>query len=148
MIVLDPDPEKLLLSITEKGYGKRTRSNEYRNQNRGGKGVIDIQTGERNGGVVGMIQVYDYDRIMLITNGGQVIKIPVNNIRECHRNTKGVRLMRVEEPDKIVSITRVVDTDDDDSLEEESVSMEQTTDENTPKSEETAPVSPEEDNKS
>jgi DNA gyrase subunit A len=118
LIVLDPDPEKLLLTITEKGYGKRTQSHEYRSQNRGGMGIIDIQTGDRNGMVVGMTQVYDDDRIMLITNGGQVIKIPVSNIRECHRNTKGVRLMRVEDPDRIVSIVRVVEADEEIEPEE------------------------------
>lgn len=133
LIVLDQDPEKLLLSITEKGYGKRTRSEEYRSQNRGGRGVIDIQTGERNGGVVGMIQVYDDDRIMLITTSGQVIKIPVHNIRECHRNTKGVRLMRVDDQDKIVSITRVIDSDEDDS----SVDSENSSEEEADNSEET-----------
>ena len=85
-------------------------------------GIIDIQTGERNGKAVGVLQVEQSDRVMLITNAGQVIKIPVANIRECHRNTKGVRCMRVDDNDWIVSMVKVQedDTPDDDLNETES----------------------------
>ena len=113
MIVLEEDPELLLLTVTENGYGKRTELGEYRAQNRGGKGIIDIVAGERNGHVVGAMQVRDEDRVMLITDTGRVIKIPVGGIRIVSRNTKGVTLMRVDDDERIVSIARVVDSDDD-----------------------------------
>ena len=86
---------------------KRTSIDEYRIQGRGGMGIIDIQTGDRNGSAIGVIQVTNEDRVMLITNAGQVIKIPVANIRECHRNTKGVRCMKVDDKDWIVSMVKV-----------------------------------------
>ena len=112
MRVVNEDPELLLLTITENGYGKRTRLEEYRQQNRGGQGIIDIVTGERNGRVVGAAQVSDNDRIMLITDTGRVIKIPVTNIRIQGRNTKGVTLMRVDDDERIVSVARVMESDD------------------------------------
>ena len=93
--VVDPD-EQLLLTVTERGYGKRTDLSAYRVQNRAGMGIRDIQTGERNGRVVGSLLVKDDDRIMLMTNLGQVIKIPVTNIRTLSRRTKGVRLMKID----------------------------------------------------
>jgi len=105
--VVNEDPDMLLLTVTENGYGKRTALGNYRQQNRGGQGVIDIHTGTRNGQVVGAVQVRDDDRLMLITNNGRVIKIPVFNIRVLGRNTKGVTLMRVDDDERIVSIARV-----------------------------------------
>ena len=114
MIVLDPDEQRKLLTISEKGYGKRTALGEYRLQKRGGFGIFDIKTGERNGLSVGTILVDDEDKIMLLTNKGQLIKIPVKNIRETGRNTKGVRLMNVSDGELIVSVTRVIDSEDDD----------------------------------
>lgn len=118
--VLDDDDSLLLLTLTENGYGKRTVLDEYRLQGRGGQGIINIKTGERNGAVVGSMQVQDEDRIMLITDTGRVIKIPVTNIRVTGRNTMGVTLMRVEDGERIVSIARVVEDDDgeDGSAEE------------------------------
>jgi DNA gyrase subunit A len=113
MIVLNPDEERKLLTISEKGYGKRTALSEYRLQKRGGFGIFDIKTGERNGLSVGTILVDDEDKIMLLTNKGQLIKIPVKNIRETGRNTKGVKLMDVSKNELIVSVTRVIDNDED-----------------------------------
>jgi DNA gyrase subunit A len=112
MRVVNEDPDLLLLTITENGYGKRTRLDKYRQQNRGGQGIIDIVTGERNGRVVGAAQVSDNDRIMLITDTGRVIKIPVTNIRVLGRNTKGVTLMRVDDDERIVSVARVMESED------------------------------------
>ncbi|MEL6341753.1 MAG: DNA gyrase subunit A [Myxococcota bacterium] len=110
--VLIDDADRLLLMVTENGYGKRTAVDEYRQQNRGGQGIIAIQTGDRNGLAVGALQVHDDDRIMLITDTGRVIKIPVRNIRVLSRNTKGVTLMRVDDNERIVSIARVPDAED------------------------------------
>ncbi|MDG1483604.1 MAG: DNA gyrase subunit A [Myxococcota bacterium] len=111
MRVVNEDPDLLLLTITENGYGKRTRLEEYRQQNRGGQGIIDIVTGERNGRVAGAAQVADGDRIMMITDTGRVIKTPVTTIRIQGRNTKGVTLMRVEGDERIVSVARVVESE-------------------------------------
>ncbi|MFT5582871.1 MAG: DNA gyrase subunit A [Cognaticolwellia sp.] len=110
--VLEADDTLLLLTLTENGYGKRTVLGEYRLQGRGGQGIINIKTGERNGAVVGSMQVQDEDRIMLITDTGRVIKIPVTNIRVTGRNTMGVTLMRVEDGERIVSIARVVEDEE------------------------------------
>ena len=114
----DQMEDKRLLTVTENGYGKRSNLSEYRRQNRGGQGVMDIHTGERNGDVAGTLIVEDEDRIMLISENGIIIKIPVKNIRDQGRNTKGVRLMRIPEDDRIVSIVKVIEEDD---LEEEDV---------------------------
>jgi DNA gyrase subunit A len=113
MLVLEDDPDLRLLTVTANGYGKRTPLDRYRVQGRGGKGVIDIVTGERNGQVAGAVPVTSDDRIMLITDTGRVIKMRVNDIRETDRNTKGVTLMRVEDDERVVGVTRVVETEDD-----------------------------------
>ncbi len=107
MRILDADSDRLLLTVSEKGYGKRTDLSEYRLQGRGGSGIINMVVDERNGCVVGSVQVAESDRIMLITDTGRVIKIPVENIRVSGRSTKGVTLMRVEEGERIVSLTRI-----------------------------------------
>jgi DNA gyrase subunit A len=111
--VLESDPSMLLLTVTERGYGKRTELGEYRVQGRGGQGVRNMIVDERNGSVVGSTQVSADDRIMLITNNGRVIKCPVAGIREVGRVTKGVTLMRVEEGERVVSVTRVVEADEE-----------------------------------
>ena len=96
-----------LLAITENGFGKRTGFDEYRSQSRGGKGIITIKTTERNGMVVGAHMVHDQDAIMLITSGGQMIRMPVSDLRTISRNTQGVRLINLSEGDKLVAATPV-----------------------------------------
>ena len=119
MEILEKDDEKLLLTVTEKGYGKRTSLTEYRLQNRGGKGIINIRTGDRNGHVVGSVQVADDDKVMLITNTGRIIKTRVHEVRETGRAALGVTLMRVSGDEAIVGVTRVVEDDEEEaSLEE------------------------------
>jgi DNA gyrase subunit A len=111
--MLEDDTGMLLLTVTENGYGKRTAIDKYRIQGRGGQGVINMVVDERNGQVVGSVQVHDTDLIMMMTNTGRVIKIPVINIRETQsRAAKGVRLMRVEKDERIVSVTRVVEPEE------------------------------------
>ncbi len=87
------EPGTTILTVTENGYGKRTEEAEYRIQGRGGKGIIDIKTTERNGNVVGLAQVKDRDEVMLVTNGGMLIRIKVHDISVIGRNTQGVRLI-------------------------------------------------------
>jgi len=108
-----------LLTITEKGFGKRTPLKEYRQQKRGGSGVIDINTGPRNGAIVGSLLVEESDQVMLITEKGVIIKIRVDKIRDQSRNTKGVTVMRVPEDDRIVSIAKVLEDEDTEASTEE-----------------------------
>jgi DNA gyrase subunit A len=115
--MLESDESMLLLTVTSNGYGKRTAIDKYRVQGRGGQGVINMVVDERNGHVVGSVQVHDTDLIMMMTNTGRVIKIPVINIRETQsRAAKGVRLMRIDSDESIVSVARVVEPDDEDEL--------------------------------
>ncbi len=110
--------EQFVLTVTEHGYGKRTSSYEYRTSGRGGKGIIAIQTTDRNGTVVASFAVEDTDQIMLVTNGGQLIRTPVNDIRVAGRNTQGVTIFRTREEEKVVSVGRVEDVDEDEDGDE------------------------------
>jgi len=96
-----------LLTVTENGYGKRTTIDEYRRTHRGGKGIIDIKTTERNGKVVAMLQVTDADEVMIITNKGMIIRTRVAEVSLIGRNTQGVRLIDLrQEGEKVVGATR------------------------------------------
>lgn len=108
------DMAKTLLTVTDKGMGKRTVEAEYRLQSRGGKGIITIKTSKENGNVVGVLKVGAEDEAMLITSNGQAIRIPVSGISVIGRNTKGVRLFRVAEGEFVVSITKIMDPEQDD----------------------------------
>ncbi|MCB9794762.1 MAG: DNA gyrase subunit A [Alphaproteobacteria bacterium] len=118
MEVLAADDSQEVMAITVNGFGKRTPLDEYRLQSRGGKGIINIQTDERNGEVAGTLQVHGDDKVMLITDTGRVIKFSVDQIRSQGRNTKGVTLMRVGEDEQIVSVARVVEDDADEELDQ------------------------------
>jgi len=96
-----------ILTVTENGYGQRTEVNDYRDCNRGGQGVIAIQTTERNGKVVGSVPVENDSEILLVTNGGTLVRIPVAEINVIGRNTQGVRLINVQEGEKVVSVEGV-----------------------------------------
>ena len=98
-----------LLTVTEKGLGKRTNIEEYPVHGRGGRGVISIRVVEKGGNAVGLIRVTDEDEIVLITNGGKVIRMPARNISVLGRNTQGVKLMDLDPEDRIVSMGRVVE---------------------------------------
>ena len=112
--VLACNEDACVLTATERGYGKRTPISEYRRQKRAGLGLIDIKAGSRNGHVVGAIQVTDGDRVMLVTDTGRAIQIPADGISVVGRNTMGVRLMRIEEDESVVSIARLVEAEDED----------------------------------
>jgi DNA gyrase subunit A len=103
--VADLIPEKgsLILSVTENGYGKRTPADEYRLTNRGGKGVINVKTTERNGKVVGISQVTEKSEVMLISQYGKIIRIESKFIRESGRSAQGVRLLNVEPGDRVAA---------------------------------------------
>ena len=105
MVVASDD--KTLLTVTENGYGKRTHIAEYRLINRGGLGVINIQCSERNGKVVAVCPVTDNDDIIFISKNGIIIRVPASDISVIGRNTQGVRLMKLEPNDKVVSAVKV-----------------------------------------
>jgi DNA gyrase subunit A len=102
------DADATLLVAGENGIGKRTAFEEYRVQSRGGKGIITMKTGDKTGNVVGALTVRDSDEIMLITNGGQMVRTGVKAIREAGRNTMGVKLVNLAEGDKLQAIAPVV----------------------------------------
>ncbi len=110
-----------VLTATENGYGKRTPAADYPAHGRGGQGVISIQGSERNGEVVGAVLVQEEDEIMLITNGGTLVRTRVNEVSSMSRNTQGVRLIALHNGEKLVGLECVVDVQEDDqeSLPEE-----------------------------
>ncbi|HWP35232.1 MAG TPA: DNA gyrase subunit A [Thermodesulfobacteriota bacterium] len=113
MEALAPAEQGTLLTICENGYGKRTPMDEYRVQNRGGKGIITIKTSDRNGPVVGVCQVTDADEVMLVTNRGKIIRCAVKDIRVQGRDTQGVRLISVEAGEKVVGYARLAEAEGD-----------------------------------
>jgi DNA gyrase subunit A len=106
-----------LLVAGENGVGKRTAFDEYRVQSRGGKGIITMKTGEKTGAVVGALTVRETDEIMLITNQGQMVRTFVKDIREAGRNTMGVKLVNLDEGDKLQAIAPVINDQQDDTTE-------------------------------
>jgi DNA gyrase subunit A len=102
-----------LFAVTENGYGKRTSIDEYPVQKRGGKGVISIKTTERNGMVVGILLVSDEDDLMLMTNIGKVIRMPVKSISIISRNTQGVKLMGIDADERVVGAARLAEKEDE-----------------------------------
>jgi DNA gyrase subunit A len=100
-----------ILTVTENGYGKRTPTGEYRQQARGGKGILTIKTSQRNGPVVYTCQVTDSDQLMIITEKGKIIRLRASEISVIGRNTQGVRLINLEEDEKVVGVAKVMDED-------------------------------------
>ena len=109
--------EQYLLTVTENGYGKRSSAYEYRQTRRGGKGITAIATSARNGALVAAFPVTGRDQVMLVTDGGQVIRCPVDDIRVAGRNTQGVTLFRTAEDERVVSVTRLEDATEEDEAE-------------------------------
>jgi DNA gyrase subunit A len=108
VVVVDETTESIL-SVTENGFGKRTSVEDYPVRNRGGKGVFTIKTSERNGKAIGALQVIDDDEIMMITNGGKIIRTNMQNVRVIGRNTQGVNLFRLGQGEKVVGMDRVAE---------------------------------------
>ncbi len=115
VIALIISSEGTVLNITENGFGKRTRIEEFTRHKRGGQGLIAIQTSERNGAVVGAALVSDNDEIMLITDGGTLVRTKVNEISIVGRNTQGVKVIRLGKNEKVVGIDRIAGLFDDES---------------------------------
>jgi DNA gyrase subunit A len=99
--------EEFILTVTENGYGKRSSAYEYRITGRGGKGIVNIATNERNGAVAATFPVGHGDQIMLVSDRGQLIRCPVADIRIAGRNTQGVIVFKVDEGERVVSVTRL-----------------------------------------
>jgi DNA gyrase subunit A len=105
-------PGASILTVTDRGYGKRTPLDDYRVQNRGGQGIITIRTSARNGPVAGVAQVVDDDEVMIITNGGKVLRCRVSGISTMGRATQGVRLMDLGEGEHVVAVARLAEHDE------------------------------------
>lgn len=138
MLVADNE-DQYVLTATENGYGKRTPVGEYTSHRRGSKGMIAIQTSERNGKVVSAVLVDDTDEIMLITNGGVLVRTRVAEVRAMGRATQGVTLISVDEGTYLTGLQRIVESDlekaeddaenADEGTDEEGSSPDQTSDE-------------------
>jgi DNA gyrase subunit A len=102
-----------LLAVAEKGYGKRTEMEEYRQTHRGGKGIITMKTTDKTGRVIGIRMVTNEDQIMLVSSGGKVVRIRVNEIRVIGRNTQGVRLIDLEEGERVAAVARLAEREDE-----------------------------------
>jgi DNA gyrase subunit A len=111
-------PGSTLLVVGENGIGKRTDFKEYRLQSRGGKGVITMKTTDKTGVVVGALPVKDDDEVMLITEKGKMVRIPVKDVRETGRATQGVKLIELAEEDKLQAIAPVINEDKDEENQE------------------------------
>jgi len=103
------DARGSIFTVTEKGFGKRTPVSAYPVKHRGGYGVIDIKVTERNGHVAGIAHVEVDDQVLLITEQGMIIRVPVEGIRSIGRNTQGVRVINIDENDTVVAAVKVVD---------------------------------------
>jgi DNA gyrase subunit A len=99
--------EQLVLTVSERGFGKRSSSYEYRTSGRGGKGIVAMVVNERNGRLVASFPVEDTDQIMLVTDGGKLIRCPIDDVRIAGRSTQGVRIFRTDENEKVVSVERI-----------------------------------------
>ncbi len=106
--------EQVVLTISQNGYGKRTVAYEIRTTGRGGKGIVTMIVNDRNGPIVGSFPVETSDQIMLVTDGGQLIRCPIEGIRIAGRNTQGVIVFNTADDEKVVSVERVTDTGEDD----------------------------------
>lgn len=104
--------EQFILTLTDLGYGKRTSSYEYRITGRGGKGIVAMSLGKKNGRVAGSFPVEETDQIMLVTDAGKLIRTPVSGIRIAGRSTQGVIVFDTADDEKVVSVERIREDDD------------------------------------
>jgi DNA gyrase subunit A len=112
------EKEQFILTVTENGYGKRSSAYEYRRTNRGGQGITNIDTSERNGCVVASFPAHKGEALMLVTDQGKMIRTTVGDIRVMGRNTQGVTIFRVAEGEHVVSVAKI------DESEEEEIELE------------------------
>ena len=116
-MVVVSSPDSQLMTICENGYGKRTEQSEYPRKHRGGMGVIDIKTTDRNGPVVACKEVMSEDEVMIVTQNGVLIRTEVDGISTVGRNTQGVRVINLGEGDRVIDMTRVPKGEDDAEIE-------------------------------
>ena len=114
-----PEQNGLLLTVCENGYGKRTHISEFPTKGRGGKGMIAIQASDRNGPLVGVTQLFDGDEIMLISDQGTMVRTRGDEVSIVGRNTQGVRVIRLKENEKLVSLARIAEPEEDDQPQPE-----------------------------
>lgn len=116
MVVIKNTHGATVLAISENGYGKRSLVEDYREQSRGGKGVITLKVTKKTGELIALKDVSDKDDLMVITEGGKVIRMSCDGIRTMGRNTQGVRIMRLDTEGKIAAVTRVVNEEEDETV--------------------------------
>ncbi|MGI2170894.1 DNA gyrase subunit A [Shewanella sp. MF05960] len=114
-----PKGDGAILTVTENGYGKRTELSEYPAKSRGTKGVVSIKVSERNGSVVGAVQVGDFDEIMLISDKGTLVRTPAEGVSIIGRNTQGVTIIRTADDEKVVGLQRIDEIQTEELLDEE-----------------------------
>ena len=115
------EKEQFMLTVTENGYGKRTSAFEYRTTRRGGQGVVNIATEGRNGAVAASFPVEDGDQMMLVTDGGKIIRSPVADIRIAGRSTQGVTLFDTADDEKVVSVAHLKEGDEPEDTEDSDI---------------------------
>jgi len=111
--------EQFILTISEKGFGKRSSSHEFRVSGRGGKGIAAMSVNDRNGSLISSFPVEETDEVMLVTDGGQLIRCPIRDIRIAGRSTQGVTVFKTAKDEKVVSVERISESDDDAEDEDE-----------------------------
>jgi DNA gyrase subunit A len=111
MEIIDDGVE--ILSVTDKGYGKRSSATEYRKQSRGGKGIIAMKLTSKTGDIIQIKPVSDKDDLMIITNNGQVIRTKISGISLLGRNTQGVRLINLKGEEKVVAVENIAESEND-----------------------------------
>jgi DNA gyrase subunit A len=102
-------PGSSILTVSESGYGKRTSETEYRVQGRGGKGLINLNVTPKTGLVVSILQVFDDDDIMVMSDQGNLVRLPVTDIRRIGRNTQGVRLINLTPEQRLIGVVRIAE---------------------------------------
>jgi DNA gyrase subunit A len=117
MVVIKNTHEATVLAMSENGYGKRSLVDDYREQSRGGKGVITLKITPKTGDLIALKEVTDHDDLMIITEKGKVIRMSCGGIRTMGRNTQGVRIMRLDSDGAIAAVTRVVNEEEGDDDE-------------------------------
>ena len=115
MVTITSESQSSILTVTERGYGKRTQVEEYRTQSRAGKGVISVKVTEKNGPAISFHQVWDADEVMLMSAEGMILRARMGDMREIGRNAQGVRLMNLPEDDRLVGVAKLAETDEGDT---------------------------------
>jgi DNA gyrase subunit A len=116
--------EQFVLTVSKKGFGKRSSSFEFRTSGRGGKGIVAMVANDRNGRLLASFPIEESDQIMLVTDGGQLIRCPVDGIRIAGRNTQGVRIFKTDAEERVVSVERITEEEAEEAEEENGGSSE------------------------